>query len=53
MQYLWQDLQASGDRLEVRTLRCGRNNPGSNPGHGNFLSIKSTCAAEMFRALYI
>ena len=22
------------DRLEVRTLRCGRNNPGSNPGHG-------------------
>ena len=25
---------ASRDRLEVRTLRCGRNNPGSNPGHG-------------------
>ena len=24
------------DRLEVRTLRCGRNNPGSNPGHGIF-----------------
>ncbi len=22
------------DPLEVRTLRCGRNNPGSNPGHG-------------------
>ena len=22
------------DRLVVRTLRCGRNNPGSNPGHG-------------------
>ena len=20
----------------VRTLRCGRNNPGSNPGHGRF-----------------
>ena len=20
------------DRLVVRTLRCGRNNPGSNPG---------------------
>ena len=27
--------QPSRDRLEVRTLRCGRNNPGSNPGHGN------------------
>ena len=24
------------DRLVVRTLRCGRNNPGSNPGHGTF-----------------
>ncbi|KRZ15371.1 hypothetical protein T11_8139 [Trichinella zimbabwensis] len=24
----------SRDRLVVRTLRCGRNNPGSNPGHG-------------------
>ena len=22
------------DRLAVRTLRCGRSNPGSNPGHG-------------------
>ena len=25
------------DRLVVRTLRCGRSNPGSNPGHGSFL----------------
>ena len=24
------------DRLVVRTLRCGRSNPGSNPGHGKF-----------------
>ena len=24
------------DRLVVRTLRCGRSNPGSNPGHGTF-----------------
>ena len=29
------DLSDSRDRLVVRTLRCGRNNPGSNPGHGN------------------
>ena len=26
---------ASRDRLVVRTLRCGRSNPGSNPGHGS------------------
>ena len=26
------------DRLVVRTLRCGRSNPGSNPGHGIFVS---------------
>ncbi|KAJ9599301.1 hypothetical protein L9F63_010215, partial [Diploptera punctata] len=26
---------SSRDRLVVRTLRCGRNNPGSNPGHGS------------------
>ena len=24
----------SRDRIVVRTLRCGRSNPGSNPGHG-------------------
>ena len=29
--------QPSRDRLEVRTLRCGCNNPGSSPGHGTFL----------------
>ena len=23
------------DRIVVSTLRCGRNNPGSNPGHGS------------------
>ena len=26
--------QCCRDRLVVRTLRCGRSNPGSNPGHG-------------------
>ena len=32
---------ASRDRLVVRTLRCGRSNPGSNPGHGiNILTIQ-------------
>ena len=27
------------DRLVVRTLRCGRSNPGSNPGHGTFFPL--------------
>lgn len=26
--------QRRRDRIVVSTLRCGRNNPGSNPGHG-------------------
>lgn len=31
---------SSRDRLVVRTLRCGRSNPGSNPGHGSdFFSV--------------
>ena len=29
------------DRLVVRTLRCGRSNPGSNPGHGIFCLAKN------------
>ena len=34
------------DRLVVRTLRCGRSNPGSNPGHGmqkQLFSDQYTC----------
>ena len=36
----------SRDRLVVRTLRCGRSNPGSNPGHGmqkQLFSDQYTC----------
>ena len=34
--YLKAPVSSSGsrDRIVVSTLRCGRNNPGSNPGHG-------------------
>ena len=32
LRYNW---QSSRDRIVVSTLRCGRNNPGSNPGHGS------------------
>ena len=34
-------LLTSRDSLVVRTLRCGRNNPGSNPGHG--IKFLHTC----------
>ena len=27
------------DRIVVSTLRCGRSNPGSNPGHGSAVNI--------------
>ena len=30
---------ASCDRLVVRTLRCGRSNPGSNPGHSTLFFL--------------
>ena len=29
------------DRIVVSTLRCGRNNPGSNPGLGKYLILYS------------
>ena len=32
----WPQCRNCRDRLVVRTLRCGRSNPGSNPGHGIF-----------------
>ena len=34
-----EDTTASRDRIVVSTLRCGRSNPGSNPGHSN--SVRS------------
>ena len=30
-------LPNSRDRIVVSTLRCGRSNPGSNPGHGSVI----------------
>lgn len=33
---------ARRDRIVVSTLRCGRSNPGSNPGHGNVVDLFST-----------
>ena len=38
------------DRLVVRTLRCGRSNPGSNPGHGIFCVMLSPMFAHQNQA---
>ena len=49
----------SRDRIVVSTLRCGRNNPGSNPGHGTFfsyyavLSIFTLCKWFFFSDFYL
>ena len=32
---------SSRDRIVVSTLRCGRSNPGSNPGHGSSCKLYS------------
>ena len=37
----------SRDRLVVRTLRCGRSNSGSNPGHGNIFSLLHSMYLEV------
>ena len=34
---------ARRDRLVVRTLRCGRSNPGSNPGLGSIILAVLFC----------
>ena len=42
----------SRDRIVVSTLRCGRNNPGSNPGHGTFFLLCSTIYFFLFVNFY-
>ena len=39
----------SRDRLVVRTLRCGRSNPGSNPGHGRACSVMAEACLFFFQ----
>ncbi len=41
-----QNYITSRDRIVVSTLRCGRNNPGSNPGHDKDILL------EFFRINY-
>ena len=43
---------SSRDRLVVRTLRCGRSNPGSNPGHGIFLFEKGKHFQSIFLEIF-
>lgn len=42
-------MQHRRDRIVVSTLRCGRNNPGSNPGHGTLVIIHHS--AMLMRAV--
>jgi hypothetical protein len=32
--------RAGRDRIVVSTSRCGRDNPGSNPGHGIMVAVR-------------
>ncbi|KAL7887855.1 hypothetical protein AOLI_G00028290 [Acnodon oligacanthus] len=41
---------ASRDRIVVSTLRCGRSNPGSNPGHGR--TFNSADSPVQFRGRF-
>ena len=38
----------SRDRIVVSTSRCGRDNPGSNPGHGKVCECRRHGTAERF-----
>ena len=38
----------SRDRVVVSTSRCGRDNPGSNPGHGSGCAVAVTAEGTFF-----
>ena len=46
----WND---SRDRIVVSTLRCGRNNPGSNPGHGTHKTVSFFSISFFFLSFYL
>lgn len=39
------------DRIVVSTSRCGRDNPGSNPGHGSGCAVAVTAGQDIFLAM--
>ena len=41
------------DRIVVSTLRCGRNNPGSNPGHGTFYRRKNISEISSYTCSFV
>ena len=41
----------SRDRIVVSTLRCGRSNPGSNPGHGSIEYADSAANTNFFHPI--
>ena len=40
------------DRIVVSTSRCGRDNPGSNPGHGRGCEVSIMACRSAFFLLY-
>ena len=42
----------SRDRIVVSTSRCGRDNPGSNPGHGSGCAVAVTAEQSIFIYLF-
>ena len=48
-----QPIVARRDRIVVSTLRCGRSNPGSNPGHGIAVTMSRQMGCLLKRFKYI
>ena len=51
----WYSERTGRDRIVVSTSRCGRDNPGSNPGHGRKFQLcvsHNYCQAHLFFALF-
>ena len=45
----WDEQLAEGrDRIVVSTSRCGRDNPGSNPGHGRGCVVSIMASQQTF-----
>ena len=42
-------LVAGRDRIVVSTLRCGRSQPGLNPGHGTAMYFQKGCFLKRLR----
>ena len=46
-------IEARCDRIVVSTLRCGRNNPGLNPGHIILFIVHLTACPLQYYSKYV